>query len=302
MKIQSMLRTISFATVVLCLACSVAMAQIVVTVAPEVKARMREQAAQGKATNPLSQLKVLTPRGRLGGLNRRSPEQRNQATAQSEQEGKAAASPLVYERHEKPFGLSYKELLAQWWQWGLSIPQSASPLMDATGENAFTGQRGKIWFLSGNNGGVDEREITIPADTPLFIPILTNLFFDDGTYGPVSEAEVRAYLDDFAASATTLELSINHQPLPRAAIYHVQSNVFTTAFPEHNIFAGFDIPKGIYDISLADGYFVMLKPLSVGTHVIKMRGETADFSSYVEYYICVLPPSEALIRDAKQEK
>src|SRR6516162_4753678 len=35
-----------------------------------------------------------------------------------------------------------KQLSGEWWQWALSIPTSVNPLADATGDNAFVGQRG----------------------------------------------------------------------------------------------------------------------------------------------------------------
>ena len=48
---------------------------------------------------------------------------------------------------------SFKKLSAEWWQWALSIPASVNPQRDGTGENAFVGQRGSVWFLAGSFSG-----------------------------------------------------------------------------------------------------------------------------------------------------
>ena len=66
------------------------------------------------------------------------------------------ASPniLVFPVDSKPYGKSYAEWSAIWWQWLLSIPEDKNPAGDPTGERCETNQQGPIWFLAGTFGGV----------------------------------------------------------------------------------------------------------------------------------------------------
>ena len=62
-------------------------------------------------------------------------------------------SQQVYPINSKPFGLTYGEWSAKWWQWGLSIPTKDSPIVDETGTKCAVGQNNSnVWFLSGHGG------------------------------------------------------------------------------------------------------------------------------------------------------
>ena len=72
----------------------------------------------------------------------------------------------------KPYGKSYAEWSAIWWQWLLSIPKDTSPAGDTTGKNGGTNQQGPIWFLAGTFGGGAELTCTIPSGKVImFSPI-----------------------------------------------------------------------------------------------------------------------------------
>jgi len=51
--------------------------------------------------------------------------------------------------HAHPFGNSYGEWSAAWWQWMFSLPATDHPAFDQSGENCDAGQTGKVWFLAG---------------------------------------------------------------------------------------------------------------------------------------------------------
>lgn len=312
-KMHGAIRWVNYLLLFVLVLSATAQAQIVVTISPEAKARFREQAwregrspgATTERVNLRETLEAKTSRGKLNASSFRAPAVQpktlgTDAVSALDATSEAVASSLVYGQYQKPFGLRYRDMTAQWWQWASGIPQAVNPADDKTGEFTFAGQRGDFWFLAGNGGGVDEREIQLPANTPLFIPALTLMYFDDGTTGPVSEEEIRTMMKEYMDTATTLEISVDHKLLPHRAIYRTQSDRFTIAIPDRSIY-GPDVPKGIYDICFADTYFTMLKPLPPGSHVIKIKGATPDFSSYVEYYIYVVPPSDALTESAAEK-
>src|SRR5215831_10665104 len=71
-------------------------------------------------------------------------------------------------------------LATSWWQWALETPASENPLTDTTGQFAAVNQRGRVWFLAGNSGGITIRPITVPSGKALFFPIVNVFDAEDG--------------------------------------------------------------------------------------------------------------------------
>ena len=102
-----------------------------------------------------------------------------------------------------PFGNTYGEWAAKWWQWALGTPARINPLFDATGEFCDAGQKGPVWFLastlgySGGEYGPVERDCTVPFGKSLFFPIINAGYFaflnDDPEYR--TEEFVRSMVD-----------------------------------------------------------------------------------------------------------
>ncbi|MGH9975265.1 MAG: hypothetical protein ACRD8Z_05440, partial [Nitrososphaeraceae archaeon] len=65
-----------------------------------------------------------------------------------------------YQVGSEPFGRSYEDWTAKWWQWLLSIPNSENAAVDTTGEHCGVGQNGSVWFLAGTTGGKNIRSCT----------------------------------------------------------------------------------------------------------------------------------------------
>ena len=70
-----------------------------------------------------------------------------------------------------PYGHTYGEWAALWWQWALGIPESMNPVEDTTGQFAGVGQQGPVWFLGGTFGNSVERGITVPRGKAIFMPV-----------------------------------------------------------------------------------------------------------------------------------
>jgi hypothetical protein len=55
----------------------------------------------------------------------------------------------VFQPDSKPYGLTYGDWTARWWQWAYSIPKDTNPAYDDTGKYCAEGQYGPVWFLTG---------------------------------------------------------------------------------------------------------------------------------------------------------
>ena len=50
----------------------------------------------------------------------------------------------VFSADSKPYGLTYGQWTAKWWQWAYSIPKEINPSYDDTGKNCAQGQSGPV--------------------------------------------------------------------------------------------------------------------------------------------------------------
>lgn len=207
------------------------------------------------------------------------------------------------------FGRSFNAWSAEWWQDFLSISSSVNPMLDTNGGKCVVGQRGPVWFLAGTFGtlsGPITRHCSIPEGKALFFPVLNAVWFNTPNVcgqGPenLSVANLRTLAAGDVAKATTLSAKVDGQAIPDLNIdnlnFRVKSTIFDIALPQNNVFdpicanAGLgDVPGGIYSPSVADGVYVMLKPLSVGSHTVRIEAANTDgLSLDVTYKLKVVP-------------
>jgi hypothetical protein len=185
-------------------------------------------------------------------------------------------SPKVLPLDSNAYGNTYSEWSARWIQWLLSIPATTNPALDTTGAECGEGQAGPVWFLAGTFGGSVTRSCTVPVGKALFFPIV-NGFFGAGVFDcfptvPSVTCNLTTLRVAAAASmdAVTLEAHIDGKLLPNLSGQRVQSPEFTITYPDDNVFG---IQSGTYVPNVADGYWLMLAPLSAGAHTIHFKGE-----------------------------
>ncbi|HVV70205.1 MAG TPA: hypothetical protein VHI52_01695, partial [Verrucomicrobiae bacterium] len=199
--------------------------------------------------------------------------------------------PGILPPNSRLHGKTYGEWAVAWWQWVMSIPADRNPLNDQTGEFANEGQSGPVWFLAGTFGDSVERTYTVPPGKSLFLPVFNCIFgagvFDCDPTVPGAPCVV-CDLQHTAAENTecidVLQVTIDGKPVRNVRRYRAASpGPFAIHYPENSV-AG--VPEGNYFPQVADGYWLMLDPLSKGAHevVIRVRGETPYFG-HVEYVV-----------------
>jgi len=199
-------------------------------------------------------------------------------------------NPGVLPVNSHPYGMTYGEWSAEWWQWALSIPADRNPVTDTSGEFCAEGQSGKVWFLAGTFGTTETRSCTIPAGKALFFPII-NCESSEIEYGFTTEAEMRADATATINAVTDLKVEVDGKELKDLWSYRVQSGLFTIWLPQDNVL-DLEIPtgEGVSSDTVSDGYWIMLAPLSAGEHTIHIHGEVDGvFVTDVTYYLTVVP-------------
>jgi hypothetical protein len=204
------------------------------------------------------------------------------------------------------YGKTYGEWAAKWFQWAYAGPEGENAVEDETGEFCAVHQpEGRVWFLAGTFGrpGV-QRTCTVPPHRALFYPLI-NVSWTDCPGTPdedLTDAQVRALLASSAAGDLACQLT---STLDGAAIsslqiltVRTQSPTFTTILPEKSIIAGNctpPLPAGETGRQIAEGYWVMLPPLSPGKHTLTLHGAGCEaatgevfFETGVTYDLTVL--------------
>lgn len=197
----------------------------------------------------------------------------------------------------KPYGKSYAQWSAAWWQWVSSIPADNNPILDETGEDAAAGQSGSVWFLAGNVGGATERTVTVPAGKALFVPILNTAYYgypcDDRNLPGCEIDEALETANDVATLLSFITPSMDGATVTceidgvAVDAHRVESStIYSVDVVEGNVFG---YPPGPYHPCVDAGYYVMLTPLSVGSHTIHFAGTNADgsFGLDVTYHLTV---------------
>jgi hypothetical protein len=191
-----------------------------------------------------------------------------------------APAALIYDAGAKVHGKTIGQWSAEWWKWALSFPAGPNPFDDPTGANAGLRQKGPVFFLAGTPGGDAERTFTVPGNKPILVPLLvTELSELELGAG----ADVRAEVEALADLIDSLHLSIDGVEFPEAELFlhrETSPDFSFVAAPGNPI----GVPAGPSGLAVADGYFVMLRPLGKGEHTISYGGgiSSFDFSVHVD--------------------
>jgi hypothetical protein len=175
----------------------------------------------------------------------------------------------VFPANSKPYGLTYGDWTAKWWQWGYSIPKNINPAYDDTGKNCAQKQNGPVWFLAGTYGHPVNRKCDIPAGKAILFPILNSecSFAEFPKLKTLSELRVCART--IQDQVTTLNATVDGVPISDLQKYRIQSPPFNFTLPQNNILG---LSANITTQAIADGNWVFLKPVSPGSHKITFRG------------------------------
>ncbi len=192
-------------------------------------------------------------------------------------------NPGVVPPNARYRGLTYGEWQTRYWQELLAIPvvNGIHPFLTF---GAFGGT-GDMVFLAPSyyQLGSYVIDVTIPAGTPLFIPVRINAecsqLEPDPFHGD-DEASLRQCANDFIDHFSSgYFASIDGRPVHNIEAYRSDSPLFEFGpLPENNLFQffGLDAPAGTMSLSVSAGYHLLLSPLSVGRHEVRVRATASD--------------------------
>jgi len=177
-----------------------------------------------------------------------------------------------------------------WWQWTYTMPREISPVRDLSGKYCDVGQHGDVWFLAGGYGSSKiRRSCTIPEGKYIFFPVINMVYWPnhEGSLTCENAKKFAALNNDELLS---IEISLDSESAWNPANTRISSencfNLLGLIPQELN-------PPEIYPAA-TDGYWVMLKPLSRGTHTLtfkaqynREKGAYSKMAQDIEYKLTV---------------
>jgi len=217
-----------------------------------------------------------------------------------------AATPSLVPPTETYAGKTHAQWLESWFTWMFSIPGMAEdfPFMDPTGANSGANQSGPVFFFAKSWLGIkgnppEQRSATVPEGTALFLPFNGYYIDPNPDRDPATiTAENRAALNDWGIQV--FKLVVDGQEIPvdsslTSPILHATS-VYTLSIPADAAArpVGYgELPEAVYPFQSYE-WFVLLKPLPVGRHVVHLFnngfiGTPYEWVSDVVWTIDVVP-------------
>ena len=219
-----------------------------------------------------------------------------------------AAQDFVADPASLPGGLSYSQWSAKYFQWAMSIPAAINPLMDTTGAYCDVDQSGPVWFLAGNS---DMINCVVPAGKMIFVPInylLNDYPCPDPSFRPAPGQSVEQFLTigygpnagarQYMDLVTALGVSLDGVPVQPDDLNPKSWNPKYRATSPLFVYQGDRSLRAVWDScsapgtrAVSDGYWIMIKPLSQGTHTlitsVTMTYPGATFSWSTTYNLTI---------------
>ncbi len=188
----------------------------------------------------------------------------NGSAAGSDFQSDSRSGQLVFPPNSHPFDKSFPEWSAEWWQLTFSLPTSDNPV---NGQDCSLGQRGKVWFLAGSfESSPFSRSCSVPEGKALFFPVINRI---DINVTDQTVRDLRAEIAPCLNAATNLSAEVDGEYIDNLERFRVKSVPFEVAVPPNGLFG----LEGIYSPVVGDGFYLMLKPLHIGTHIIHVSAQ-----------------------------
>ena len=187
-----------------------------------------------------------------------------------------------------PYGQTYGNWTVKWWKWFLLTPKSINA---GTGEYSTVNQQSKnILFLAGKLADEDRnlpnRFCTISTGTSILFPVINCAATTLEHPELKTDQDLINHVKKDEDSIIKKECSVNGKRIPAQRVKS-DPPVFESRINEDN---AFNVKGGETTYASSDGYWVFLKPLPVGKHIISFQGscEYGKLNSGANYHLQVV--------------
>jgi hypothetical protein len=177
-----------------------------------------------------------------------------------------------------------KKLAAEWWNWAVATNPSPLEGSYTDGPQCDGEFVDGVFFLAGTTGGDATRTCTVPADTPLFFPVLNVVCSEAPTAPEPDPTPYTKCAKDIVKGALTGSDPYATLDGKKLTIRRIASKPFTWEFPQvSDVFP--TVPAGSYDAATYGLWVYVAKGLPEGEHTVQFGGDfpAVPFSVNVTY-------------------
>jgi hypothetical protein len=179
----------------------------------------------------------------------------------------------IFTKDARPFGASLETWAERWVRWVYSIPAATNPFFVPTADNDQN-QQGPVFFISNFQTGA--RTTTVPSGTAIGLP-LAFAFNDFPCPDPTFQPAPGQTLFDFLTSFNTpgqdnvaeLDATLDGEPLTDLLSFRVASEDLFYFVGDTSLQVFDNCVTGTPQPGVVDAFFIMLKPLEPGAHVLE---------------------------------
>lgn len=179
----------------------------------------------------------------------------------------------LYNRNSCPRGKPWHRWIELWWKWCYREPSENSPVLDKTGKSCNKNQiHDTAWFLAGTFGGSVKRKCTIPFGRSIFFPVVNDLISFAEYPQLKTERQLHEYAKRDLDTTSSLSVKIDGVSVQRLWDFRIHSELFEIEIPQSR-----NNEKTTRTHAVSDGYWIFIKTLPRGRHVLSFIGEKQAF-------------------------
>ena len=174
-------------------------------------------------------------------------------------------------------GKTIAEWSTNWWRWAAALAPPGDPFTDSSGQFANVNQSGPVFFLAGSPGGDNSRRFEVPTNTYVLVPLRVGEWSQLELGFDKTALQIRQAAQQQANQIDGLQATLDGTAISEAVLFtHREES------PDFNFVAVANNQIGINGvgdsgIAVADGFFLMLDPLTPGDHVLTYGGRAFGF-------------------------
>jgi hypothetical protein len=183
------------------------------------------------------------------------------------------SNETVYSTDSKPFGIPYQNWVGAWWNWTQGTTADLHPRDDPS-RSCNVNQNGSVWFLPDSlsvESPSNPRICDVPAGKAIFIPVITGEAdnIENPNYADTQIVKDALACDNYSNNRRAEVDGVSIKGLNDPVTYRTNSShLFNVIAVDNNIYN----MKAGTGRGFADGWFLFIKPLTIGEHKVHLAG------------------------------
>lgn len=188
----------------------------------------------------------------------------------------ASAAAIIEPKGATVAGKTIAAWSAEWWKWAAPLAPPGDPFTDQTGAFANTNQSGPVFYLAGSEN-TSSRTFSVPSDKFVLVPLVAGELSQLELGFGKTEAQIKAAAKSQMDQINSLHATLDGTTISSAVLFghrEISPDFSFVAVAGNQVSI---TGVGNSGIAVADGYFLMLDPLTPGIHVLNFGGGSTSF-------------------------